>query len=49
MDLIYFLINAATMEHPDEGTVSKLRLYKCFHRYTLLFSTLIYGESKQGH
>ena len=37
--MIYFTIYLPAMKHPDEWTISKLRLNKFLHKDSLLFET----------
>ena len=37
--MIYFTKYLPAMKHPDEWTISKLRLNKFFHKDSLMFDT----------
>ena len=48
MNSIYFVINASTMEHPDQGTVPKLRLCECFHDYPSFFNVHVWCKASKS-
>ena len=47
MQSIYFIVYCTTMTHPNNGTVIKLRIEKCIHKYTF-FSSQFHVRGRSG-